>query len=461
MREHCHTNQFSEQFPDFCTDNPEVNQAWQLALEDLLSNVCMFRDGILKKKEPVMLAGSGYDTPWTRDASINTWNGAGLLLPDVAKNTLLSVLTEEDGVLRIGGQYWDAIIWTIGAWYFWLYSGDSEWYGLMKRCTLNSLAFFEATEWDEKMGLFRGPACYGDGIAAYPDRYVTGESGILSFPRYFPDKCVKKGGGIPIFTLSTNCLYAESYRLAYRMTQDETFLKKHRQLCARIDEVFWNSSSGTYDYAVDEWGRENRQEALGISFAVLFGIADKEKKESILKNCTITPNGMPCLYPCYNRYLPYGIGRHCGTVWPFAQAFFADAAAETQPGRFAFELEMLTRNALRSGQFAEIYHPETGNPYGGVQEGGGPVSDNWNSVKHQTWSATGYLRMILFDLAGMKFEENGICIRPVKVPFVNRLRIDGIRYRNTVINLDIRPEGWGKSFWIPAESDGMIHCILQ
>lgn len=36
-------------------------------------------------------AGGDYHTPWTRDASINSWNAASLLSPAVARNTLWAV----------------------------------------------------------------------------------------------------------------------------------------------------------------------------------------------------------------------------------------------------------------------------------------------------------------------------------------------------------------------------------
>ena len=454
MREQINTDEYRQQIPALETDNYAVNRAWQLAVDDLLYNVCLYQDGLLKQKEPVILAGGGYDTPWTRDAAINTWNAGGILIPEVAKNTLLSVLTEENGTVRVGGQYWDAIIWVIGAWNYWLYTGDADFYPLMKECAGNSLAYFEETEWDKDMGLFRGPACYGDGIAAYPDRYVAGGSGIMAFPKVYPERCAEKGVGIPIFTLSTNCLYAESYRLAFVMTGKDEYREKSESLKARINEVFWNEESGLYDYAVDKWGREERQEALGESFAILFGIADERKKESILNHIKVSGQGITCLYPGYERYLPYGMGRHCGSVWPFAQAFFGDAAAKSRPDRLAFELRNLTRNALRSGQFAEIYHPRTGEPCGGVQEAGGPIQNVWVSQPRQTWSATGYLRMLLLDVAGLRFEEGGIRICPVKIPEISSLSLKGLRYRDAVIDLTITPAGWKKEGWIPAETKG-------
>lgn len=456
MREQISTSVWQEQLPSFETDREDINHAWDMAVRDLLSNVCLYQDGLLKEKAPVMLAGSRYDTPWTRDASINTWNAGALLIPDVAKNTMLSVLTQEDGACRVGGQYWDAIIWVVGAYHYYLCTGDEDFFPLMVSASENSLAYFEETEFDPEKGLFRGPACYGDGVAAYPDRYVTGESGIRAFPRYFQEKCASKGEGIPCFTLSTNCLYAESYRLAYVMTGKEEYLQKHNALKTRINEVFWNEEKGRYDYLVDPWGREVVQEALGESFAILFGIADETQKKRIVENCVRTPNGIPCIDVRYERYTPYGIGRHCGTVWPFAQAFLADAAAAIRPELFSEELEVSTKNALRAGQFAEIFHPETGEPYGGVQEAGGPISDDWHSVPHQTWSATGYLRMLLKDLAGLHFEEKGIRITPVRIPGVSRLSLKGLHYRDAVLDISIGPDGWEKNSWVPADSKGSL-----
>ena len=95
----------------------------------------------------MILAGLDYDTPWTRDAAINVWNGAGLLLPDVARATLLSVLERAGETVRIGGQYWDAIIWTIGAWHHYLYTGDRELLDRYQRWrSLDSLMVAMATD---------------------------------------------------------------------------------------------------------------------------------------------------------------------------------------------------------------------------------------------------------------------------------------------------------------------------
>ena len=83
-------------FPFFITDNKKINSAYRMAVSTLSANILPFKDGVLEKAEPVIIAGLGYSTPWTRDAAINTWNAGGLICPTVAKNTLLSVISQNE-----------------------------------------------------------------------------------------------------------------------------------------------------------------------------------------------------------------------------------------------------------------------------------------------------------------------------------------------------------------------------
>lgn len=137
-------------FPYLQTNNKEINTAYRLAIATLAANILPFQDGILTRPEPMIIAGLGYSTPWTRDAAINTWNAGALIFPEISRSTLESVLTEKDGILRIGGEYWVAIIWVTGAWQLYLCTGDREFLALAYRAAVNSLAYFEATEFDAK-----------------------------------------------------------------------------------------------------------------------------------------------------------------------------------------------------------------------------------------------------------------------------------------------------------------------
>ena len=134
----------------------------------------------------------------------------------------------------------------------------------------------------------------------------------------------------------------------------------------------------------------------------MFGIADARQTEAIFKSQHITPAGIPCGWPNFSRYETKdgnSFGRHIGTVWPQIQGFWAEAAARAGKTEiFGHELFNLAAHAVRDRQFAEIYHPLTGEIYGGLQENGGRIV-LWNATSRQTWAATAYIRMV-FDGPG-------------------------------------------------------------
>lgn len=438
-------------FPEMRTSNPAINRAYRIAMGDLLGNVRLFQDGLLETPEPVLLAGLDYDTPWTRDASINVWNGLGLFWRDAARNTLSAVLERREGKLYIGGQYWDAIIWAIGAWTYFLHTDDRTFLSLAFDAVKNSLAHFEREEFDERMGLFRGPAVYGDGVAAYPDRYSPGgTSSILDWVKANPQKKATNGFGIPMMSLSTNCVYAQAYRIAGWMADQcgddsgSVYEDHAARLITSIRERFWYPELGTFNYLFDSEGICDHQEGLGHAFAILFQITKDEQAASVLSKQHSTRFGIPCVWPTFPRYSSLGgYGRHSGTVWPFISGFWGEAAL--QQGRmdlFEREFLCLTENINRSGQCAEIHHPDTGEVYGGLQENGtGPLGMDWVSCTRQSWTATAYLRLLLNGLFGMKFSENGIRFSPCLPKDVEKVEIRGIRYRDCELNLIVEGHG--------------------
>ncbi len=434
------------------TSAPKIDRAFSIAIADISGNIHPDRVGLLEKTAPVLMAGAGYNEPWTRDAAINTWNGAGLLWPEVARNTLLSVLERRHGSVFIGGQYWDAILWSTGAWNYYLYTGDRGFLQTAFEATRNTLAEREGDEFDAKIGLFRGPAVYGDGVAAYPDRYAEhtgGSSAIMDWPKNNPDRASHPGYGLPMFTLSTNCVYLHAYDLLGRMAAalgkrpDPLWQEKAAHLRKAINTHFWKPELGRYATLVDPWGTDHRQEAIGLAFSVLFGAAETRQAASIFRHVHLTPEGMPCLWPTYARYARLGgFGRHSGTVWPHAEAFWADAAARAGHARlFAYDLTRMADKADRDSQFYELYSSVTGKPYGGLQEAGARGIVLWDSQPHQTWSATGFLRLVLFDLAGMRFDERGIVFAPLLPNDLRELDLTGVPYRRATLDIHIRGGG--------------------
>ncbi|MCX7608934.1 MAG: hypothetical protein N2049_06930, partial [Anaerolineales bacterium] len=177
------------------------------------------------------------------------------------------------------------------------------------------------------------------------------------------------------------------------------------------------------------------------AFALLFDIASAEQASSILENLHQTPYGIACLWPTFARYAERGgFGRHSGTIWPFINAFWAEAALKY--GRYGiFDKEFFTLTALinRYAQCAEIYHPLTGEIYGGLQEAGkGESGWEWESCARQSWSASGYVRMLLFGVLGMRFDAKGVAFAPYLPAEIDWLEINDLPYRRA--RLDIRIE---------------------
>ena len=435
------------------SSNSAVNRAYRVAMGDLISNIRPFRDGLLDEPQPVLLAGLDYDTPWTRDAAINAWNGSGLIWPTTTRNTLLSVLERTSEGLRIGGQYWDAIIWSLGAWNYYLHTGDREFLGQALEATANSLERLEVEEFDAHFGLFRGPAVYGDGVSAYPDCYSPGgTSAILDWVKRNPDKKVSEGFGLPMMALSTNCVYAQAYRTAILMSTELGMASNPAwkdcadALIDRIQTHFWNPASGTFRYLIDPECACDAQEGLGHSFALLFNFADEEQARSVLTHQYLTAAGIPCVWPTFARYETadgLSFGRHSGTVWPHVSGFWSEAALlHGRTDLFEREFNQFTAHINRDAQCSEMYHPVTGEIYGGKQEAGsGPDGLDWKACSRQSWSATAYLRMLLVGLFGLRFSPEGVNFQPFLPEDVDRIHITGLPYR--ACRFDITVEGQG------------------
>lgn len=74
--------------------------------------------------DSLLKAGGNYGGEWTRDISINGWNAASLLRPKIVEHSLWKVTVNNRSV--VGHEYWDKIIWVIGAWNHYLVTGNVD-----------------------------------------------------------------------------------------------------------------------------------------------------------------------------------------------------------------------------------------------------------------------------------------------------------------------------------------------
>jgi hypothetical protein len=102
-------------------------------------------------------------------------------------------------------------------------------------------------------------------------------------------------------------------------------------------------------------------------------------------------------------------------------------------------LQNLADLALNSNNcFYEIYNSETG-----AVDGGWQLDHQWNSVHDQTWSATGYIRMIFNNLFGMRFTPEGLTFNP-DVELLNEYGVEkltNLRYLKGRLNITISGKG--------------------
>jgi glycogen debranching enzyme len=415
------------------SNNKQVEQAFQLAVQTVDLNT---RSGILA-------AGADYGGEWTRDISINSWNGASILRPVVAEQSLWSVTINKD---TIGHQYWDKIIWVIAANNYYKVTGDKTFLKKAYQCSVNSMEQLEGMAFDKKYNLFTGPSVFNDGIAGYPEPIF--EPGNKS------SFVLDHKGAASIKCLSTNAVYYGAYLALIEMGRAlgerqnlNGYPAKAAKLKQGILQYLYNTKQHRFNYLVDQNGKiDPSQEGLGISFAVMFGIVKGSEATRVIKNAVVSKYGITSIYPDFERYSADTPGRHNNLVWPMVNGFFAQAALQSNNySSFSKELQNLGALALDAGKgnhdFKEIYNPNSGKPDGGWQADGSVFDHHWASCKSQTWSATAYISMVLDGLMGLSFNERSLSIEPYLPAGINHVSFDKLAYRDAILNIDVKGKG--------------------
>lgn len=406
---------------EFTCGVPSCEQAYQKARRVIASDV----------KDGNFLAGANWAQVWTRDTSYSVDMACALLHPDVSKKTLLGLREEVPGI----GQCWyqdkcghfagwpnltDAIVGAMGTWSLYLVTGDKDLLRPLYDRTAKSLLRAERDAFNKDLGLFGGCSTFMESNSGYPKAYAM------------------KGPMIAqTYALSTNLLYYRAYviqaRLAAILGHDgQAFQTQADSLARSINQRLWQADKGYYAYYLDAQGTPDpRMEGAGEAFAILFGVADAQKTQQILKNTPTTAWGFPCLWPQYPEWLDYKRDfahyYHNGMIWPFVEGYWAWAASQAKDvAVFDRELQALVRLSEMNDTFMEFYFPEDGKP------GGSP---------RQLWSASGFLSMIYHGLFGMDFQEAGIRFAPVVPGNLKRLTLGNVKYRQSVLSITIDGPG--------------------
>lgn len=424
-------------------DNSRIEDAYNLAINTIKINV---RHGILA-------AGGDYGGEWTRDIAINSWNCVSVIMPEVAEKSLWSVTINKD---TIGHQYWDKIIWTIAALNHYYVTRNVEFLKQSYECADNTIRQLESLAYDKEYGLFTGPSVFNDGIAGYPEPVFDRNN----FSSYVLDH--KNASAIKC--LSTNCVYYGAYlalaEMATILQKDDGLIndykEKSEKLKSAVLKYFYNETEHKLYYLIDHRGVVHEyQEALGYSFAVIFGILNTRQAFGLINKAETTQFGIASLSPDFTRYSSARPGRHNNILWPMTNGFFAKACiiAGNYPS-FNKELKGLTSLALDADKgnngFWEIYNPYSGKPDGGYQAAGAGNPDyHWNSCRLQTWSATAYVNMVHSGLLGMSFNETGLKLSPYLPGDIHYLKVTGLKYNRSELSIELIGSGRKiKSFYL-------------
>ena len=434
--------------PKLTVADETVAKAYEMALDNLLviNTVKVAperynKTGLLDMDLGLMIrAGGDYSQPWTRDAAVNTMNGACFLESEVAKNTLLAVCERDENgevIVQRDNQQWDMIVWVLGAWKYYLATGDREFLHLAFTAGCRTLCEREEHAFNSEMGLFTGGAFFQDGIAGYP--YDLYEPEVTNpFMGYHP---LVNG----IMSLSVNCVYFAVYNTLLAMAKelgcaaDVSWEGKAKALQNAVQKHLWDEERGTFCYLLYPDGRTCRaQEGCGISFAILSGICTDEQAKRMLNTCHTSKNGLMAVWPPFEgTSSEENPARHNNLVWPFINGYFITAC--TKHGRSdiaAQELQSMARLAVESGEFREIYHPETGEPYGGWQCG-----QFWNSFPDQTWSATAFIRAIVFGIFGLTLKTDAATFAPCLPNGFGTAKLTGLSLRGLTLDVEICGSG--------------------
>jgi hypothetical protein len=430
--------------------------AYAAALDNLLRTNTIGYDarydksGLLDPAVGIVRAGGGYDQPWTRDASINSWNATSLLSPALAKNTLWAVVDQDAaGALRVqqDDQQWDQVVWVSAAWNHYLVTGDRQFLDNAYRAAGNTLTIREhatTAGFNPAYGLFTGPSFFNDGIAGYPAPPADATESVSTGSSPWPG--VASG-----MYLSTNEVYYAAYvnaanmaeRLGRPAAEIAGLRTKAAALKTAINNHFWNRATGLYNYQLLADGSAGAyQEGTGLAFAILFGVADPAQARSILAHAREMTWGMPDTYPHWDRYSAAQPGRHNAIVWPLVQGLWAKALArQGDQNGFASETARLAKLATGNSGFWEIYNGDTGVVDGGYQRLGDTVKFHWGSQPDQTWSATAFLDMVHTGLFGLTFTDGGLAFAPDLPAGWGDVTLRNLRYRAADLTIALHGSG--------------------
>ena len=403
-------------------------------VSDALYNMSL--EEMVKAVEPdsTFRTGAEWAGVWTRDISYSIILSMAYMEPQVAMKSLLRKVNNKNKIIQdtgTGGAWpcsTDRMIWAVAAYEVYKATGSKEW--LRKAFTIikNSIDDDLHVAYDSKTGLVRGESSFLDWREeTYPDWMQPAD--------IFESEC-----------LGTNAVHYEANIVLSRMAMimnDKVVAAKHAALANKIktgiNKYLWMPAKGYYAQYL--YGRNYkivspRSEALGEALCVIWNIANKEQRRSIVSKMPFTDFGTTCIYPQIPNIPPY----HNNAVWPFVQSYFVWAAAKSG-----------NEKAVMQG-IADIYRAAAlfaTNKENMVAQNGDFAGTQINS-SNMLWSLSGNISLVHKVMFGLSFEEDGLHFNPfVPEALKGKRTLSDFKYHDAILNITMT--GFGnkiKSFMI-------------
>ncbi|MCM5557935.1 hypothetical protein [Pleomorphomonas sp. JP5] len=409
--------------PRIVTGSPLFDALFAQAVDDArLNAVSSIRDGAYRHGKPIPCecyqTGEKWTYVWTRDVSYAAHLGLAVLDPERAATTLLyKVSPFREGYvppeelpadsLQIvqdtgSGGSWpvstDRVSWAFGAEALLAtLHGDARaaFADVAFRALSGTVAADRLAAFDPSDGLYRGEQSFLDWRDQTYAPWVIDDLTTIATSK----------------ALSTNLCHYKVLGLIARLAVERgdnadaaRYAGWADDLRAAIDRGFWLEERGLYASITTPdnpaWPVE-KFDMLGLSLAILTGVAGQDRARRILASYPHVPFGVPVYYPAQPDVFCY----HNRAIWPFVTAYELLAAVEAEAvAAFDHAFDSLTRAAALNLDNVENQEWLTGRTW---FDDGPRISS-----ARQLWSVGGYLGMVTTAIFGYRPEAGGFHLKP-------------------------------------------------
>jgi hypothetical protein len=398
------------------TASPMFDGLYALALTEMIEDrVEEIQDGQFNDGHPIPCrcfeTGAKWPYVWTRDISYSVDLALALLDPVRSRDSLLfkqsalrpALVSDSLHPARVvaqdtgSGGSWpvstDRVVWihaatdVVDA----LGSDGASLQAYVLRIAADTLAQDRRYSFDTRAGLYRGETSFLDWREQNYPAWTKSDTRFIA-----------EG-----FSLSTNVLHYVALRDAARLARPLrpadalAFEAQAQALKAAINARFWVARDGMYaSYLSRDLAPAYAYDLLGLSLALIHGIADPARARSILARYPSSPAGPPVIWPEQPDTAIY----HNRALWPFVTAYALRAAAsQRDPLHMTSYAESLLRGSALSLSNYENHEFLTQS----TAFADGPLSGPVINSPRQLWSVAGYAGMVARDLFGVRVGPGG------------------------------------------------------